>query len=82
MDLIETEVVQQVIGQANEQTIAFAEANLITAFQLYISYSINAKNSLTTFVKMLLEDAKYYNHLSDRGLCSPIEAGEIARILD
>ena len=68
MDLIETEEVQQVVGQANEQTIAFAEANLIKAFQGYISYSIKAKNSLATLVKMLLEDAQYYNHLRDKGL--------------
>ncbi len=68
MDLIETEEVQQVVGQANQQTIAFAEANLITAFQLYINYSIKAKNSLATLVKMLLEDAQYYNHIiRDRG---------------
>jgi hypothetical protein len=53
MDLIENEEVQQVVGQANQQTIAFAEANLITAFQLYISYSIKTKNSLATLVKML-----------------------------
>jgi hypothetical protein len=68
MDLIETEEVQQVVDQANEQTIAFAEANLITAFQVYISYSIKAKNSLATLVKTLLEDAQYYNHVRDRGL--------------
>jgi hypothetical protein len=69
MNLIETEEVQQVVGQANEQTITFAEANLITAFQVYISYSIKAKNSLATLVKMLLEDAQYYNHhLRDKGL--------------
>jgi hypothetical protein len=67
MDLIEIEEVQQVVGQANQQTIAFAEANLITAFQLYINYSIKAKNSLATLVKMLLEDAQYYNHIRDRG---------------
>jgi hypothetical protein len=67
MDLIETEEVQQVIGQANEQTIAFAEANLITAFQSYVNYSIKAKNSLATLVKMLLEDAQYYNIIRDRG---------------
>jgi hypothetical protein len=66
--MIETEEVQQVAGRANEQTIAFAETNLITAFQLYIiNYSIKAKDSLATLVKMLLEDAKYNNHIRDRG---------------
>ncbi len=67
MDLIETKEVKQVVGQANKQTIAFAEANLITAFQVYISYIIKAKNSLATLVKMLLEDAQYYNQLCPPG---------------
>jgi hypothetical protein len=51
----------------NEQQIVFAEASLTTAFQLYIADSIKAKNSLSKLVKMLLEDAQYYNHIKERG---------------
>jgi hypothetical protein len=71
-----THEVQQVAGQAslsqpkrvsdNEQQVVFAEASLITAFQLYIADSIKAKNSLATLVKMLLEDAQYYYHIKER----------------
>jgi hypothetical protein len=73
-----THEVQQVAGRVslsqpkrvsdnNEQQIVFAEASLITAFQFYIADSIKAKNSLSKLVKMLLEDAQYYNHILERG---------------
>jgi hypothetical protein len=55
------------VSDNNEQQIVFAEASLITAFQFYIADSIKAKNSLSKLVKMLLEDAQYYNHILERG---------------
>ncbi len=51
----------------NKQQVVFAEASLITAFQLHIADSIKTKNSLSKLVKILLENAQYYNHIKEKG---------------